>query len=133
MPPSVRHVHPSQSPYPKTLPCERRRISGPTSAPNPDADEQTLNVRATARNLSDHRISSPTLGAGLRLAEILNFNVDDVFVATNGTPRVGVRARPEIAKGGKASGVFLPERLARPCTERCALWNEPTARFSVVG
>ena len=30
---------------------------------------------------------------------------------TNGTPRVRVRVRKEIAKGGRAADVFLPDRL----------------------
>ena len=37
-------------------------------------------------------------------------NVGDVFAA-DGTPRVRVRIRREIAKGGRAGDVFLPDRL----------------------
>jgi len=50
------------------------------------------------------------LGTGLRLGELVGLNVGDVF-APNGTPRVRVRIRPEIAKGGRAADVFLPDRL----------------------
>jgi integrase len=50
------------------------------------------------------------LGNGLRLAKLVGLNVGDVF-APDGTPRVRVRNRPEIAKGGLAADVFLPDRL----------------------
>jgi integrase len=50
------------------------------------------------------------LGTGLRLAEIVGLNIGDVF-APDGTPRVRVRVRKEIAKGGRAADVFLPDRL----------------------
>jgi integrase len=74
------------------------------------ADEQRLILRATAGNLRDHLIFSLALGTGLRLAEIVGLDVGDVF-ATDGTPRVRVRVRKEIAKGGRAADVFLPDRL----------------------
>ena len=73
-------------------------------------DEQRLILRATAGNLRDHTIISLALGTGLRLAEIVGLNVGDVF-APDGTPRVRVRVRREIAKGGRAADVFLPDRL----------------------
>jgi len=73
-------------------------------------DEQRLILRATAGNLRDHTIISFALGTGLRLAEIVGLNVGDVF-APDGTPRVRVRVRKEIAKGGRAADVFLPVRL----------------------
>ena len=44
------------------------------------------------------------------MAEIVGLNVGDVF-APDGTPRVRVRVRKEIAKGGRAADVFLPDRL----------------------
>ncbi len=50
------------------------------------------------------------LGTGLRLAELVGPNVDDVFTP-DGAPRVRVRVRKEIAKGGRAADVFLPDRL----------------------
>jgi integrase len=74
------------------------------------SDEQALILRATAGNLRDHTIISLALGTGLRLAEIVGLNVGDVFTA-DGTPRVRVRVRREIAKGGRAADVFLPDRL----------------------
>ena len=73
-------------------------------------DEQRLILRATAGNVRDHTIISFALGTGLRLAEIVGLNVGDVY-APDGTPRVRVRVRKEIAKGGRAADVFLPDRL----------------------
>jgi len=73
-------------------------------------DEQRLILRATAGNLRDHTIISIALGTGLRLAEIVGLDVGDVF-APDGTPRVRVRVRAGIAKGGRAADVFLPDRL----------------------
>ena len=73
-------------------------------------DEQRLILRATAGNVRDHTIISLALGTGLRLAEIVGLNVGDVF-APDSTPRVRVRVRAAIAKGGRAADVFLPDRL----------------------
>src|SRR5436190_17897727 len=73
-------------------------------------DEQRLILRATARNVRDHTIISLALGTGLRLAEIVGLDVGDVF-GPDGTPRVRVRVRAVIAKGGRAADVFLPDRL----------------------
>ena len=73
-------------------------------------DEQRLILRVTAGNVRDHTIISLALGTGLRLAEIVGLNVGDVFTP-DGTPRVRVRVRKEIAKGGRAADVFLPDRL----------------------
>ena len=67
-------------------------------------DEQRLILRATAGNVRDHTIFSLALGTGLRLAEIVGLNVGDVF-ASDGTPRVRVRVRTAIAKGGRAADV----------------------------
>ncbi len=74
------------------------------------SDEQALILRATAGNLRDHVIISLALGTGLRLAEIVGLDVGDVFT-TDGTPRVRVRVRRDIAKGHRAADVFLPDRL----------------------
>jgi integrase/recombinase XerD len=74
------------------------------------ADEQALILRLTAANVRDHTIISLALGTGLRLAEIVGLDVGDVFTS-DGTPRVRVRVRREIAKGGRAADVFLPDRL----------------------
>jgi len=73
-------------------------------------NEQRLILRATADNPRDHTIISLALGTGLRLAEIVGLDVGDVF-APDGTPRVRVRVRKEIAKGGRAADVFMPDRL----------------------
>ena len=75
-------------------------------------DEQRLILRATAGNVRDHTIISLALGTGLRLAEVVGLDVGDVF-ALDGTPRVRVRVRAAIAKGGRAADVFLPDRLTR--------------------
>ena len=74
------------------------------------AAEQKAILRATAQHPRDHLIFSLALGTGLRLGEIVGLNVGDVL-APNGTPRVRVRLRREIAKNGRAGDVFLPDRL----------------------
>src|SRR6266702_5424378 len=80
------------------------------SPPTLTHGEQKAILRATRRNLRDHLIYTLALGTGLRLAEIIGLNVGDVF-APDGTPRSRVRIRPEIAKGGRAGDVFLPDAL----------------------
>jgi integrase len=77
---------------------------------SPTDDEQRAVLRATAASVRDHTVVSLALGTGLRLAEIVGLDVGDVF-APNGTPRVRVPIRKEIAKGGRAADVFLPARL----------------------
>ena len=62
--------------------------------------------RATAGNVRDRTIISLALGTGLRLAEIVGLDVGNVF-APDGAPRVRVRVRAAIAKGGRAADVFL--------------------------
>jgi integrase/recombinase XerC len=79
----------------------------PTTLTN---DEQRAVLRATAANLRDHLVVSLALGTGLRLAEIVGLDVGDVY-GPDGTPRVRVRVRKEIAKGGRVADVFLPDRL----------------------
>jgi integrase/recombinase XerC len=74
------------------------------------ASEQALILRATAGNPRDHLIVSMALGTGLRLGELVGLNVGDVY-APDGTPRVRVRVRPEIAKRGRAGDVFMPDKL----------------------
>ena len=81
------------------------------SPPTLTADEQELILRVTAVNVRDHTMFSMALGTGLRLAELVGLNVTDVFTP-DGTPRVRVRIRAEIAKGRRAGDVFLPDRLA---------------------
>src|SRR3989442_6968408 len=72
--------------------------------------EQKAILHATNRNLRDHAIYSLALGTGLRLAEIVGLNLGDVYFP-DGRPRSRVRIRPEIAKGGRAGDVFLPDAL----------------------
>ena len=95
-------------------------------------DEQKQILRATAKNLRDHVIISLALGTGLRLGEIVGLDVGDIY-APDGTPRVRVRIRREISKGGRAGDVFLPDRLV---TKLARFWKwkkhrgdhlEPTA------
>ncbi len=74
--------------------------------------EQRAILRATAGNLRDHLIYSLALGTGLRLAEIVGLNVGDVY-GPDGKPKNRIRLRPEIAKGGRAGDVFLPDSLVR--------------------
>ena len=73
-------------------------------------DEQKLILRVTAKHLRDQLVISMALGTGLRLSELVGLNVGDIFT-TDGTPRVRVRIRREIAKGGRAADVFLPNKL----------------------
>src|SRR5206468_6154120 len=72
--------------------------------------EQKAILAATAGHPRNHLIYSMALGTGLRLAEIVGLNVGDVF-APDGTPRSRVRVRAEIAKGGRAGDIFLPDAL----------------------
>jgi integrase len=65
---------------------------------------------ATSAHPRDHTIFSLALGTGLRLGEIVGLNVGDVY-HPDGTPRTRVRLRREIAKGGRAGDVFLPDAL----------------------
>lgn len=72
--------------------------------------EQRAILKTTARHPRDHLVISLALGTGLRLGEIVGLNVGDVYNG-NGRPRTRIRIRAEIAKGGKASDVFLPDKL----------------------
>ena len=81
-------------------------------------DEQRAILRATEAKLRDHLIFSLALGTGLRLAEVVGLDVGDVF-AVDGTPRVRVRVRTEIAKRGRAADVFLPDRLVAKLRRFC--------------
>jgi site-specific recombinase XerC len=71
------------------------------------AEQDALLSATTGR---DHLIFSLALGTGLRLAEIVGLNVGDVYFP-DGTPRSRMRLRREIAKGGRAGDVFLPDAL----------------------
>src|SRR3989454_4725641 len=72
--------------------------------------KQKAILRATAANVRDNVIYSLALGTGLRLAEIVGLNVGDIFFP-DGRPRTRVRIRAEIAKGGRAGDVFLPDAV----------------------
>jgi len=75
-------------------------------------DEQQHILCATASNPRDHLIFSMALGTGLRISELVGLDVGDVYLP-DGTPRVRIRVRPEIAKRGRTGDVFLPDRLMR--------------------
>ena len=94
------------------------------SPPTLTTAEQLAVLRAMAGNVRDHVIISLALGTGLRLAEIVGLNVRDVFTP-NGTPRTRVRVRKQIAKGGRAADVFLPDRLVPKLRK---LWRLKKAR-----
>jgi integrase len=80
------------------------------SPPTLTAAEQRALLDATAGHLRDHVIFSVALGTGLRLGEIVGLNVGDIYFP-DGSPRTRVRLRAEIAKGGRAGDVFLPDAL----------------------
>ena len=73
-------------------------------------EEMQLLLAASASHPRDHLIFSLALGTGLRLSELVGLDVADLFFP-NGTPRVRVRVRPEIAKRGRTGDVFLPDAL----------------------
>jgi integrase len=89
------------------------------SPPTLTRDEQRAVLAAVARHPRDHAIISMALGTGLRISEILGLNIGDVF-APNGQPKIRVRIRAEIAKGGRTADVFLPARLVPKLR---ALWR----------
>ena len=80
------------------------------SPPTLTDSEQKAILAATASNPRDHLVYSLALGTGLRLAEIVGLNVGDVYFP-DGRPRTRVRVRPDIAKGGRAGDVFLPDAV----------------------
>jgi integrase len=84
-------------------------------------EEQRAILAATASHARDHLVLSIALGTGLRLAEIVGLDVGDVYLP-NGEPRVRVRIRREIAKGGRAADVFLPDRLVAKL-RRFRIWK----------
>ena len=92
------------------------------------AAEQVALLRASAGHPRDHLILSFALGTGLRLGEIVGLNVGDVFFP-DGTTRVRVRVRAEIAKGGRAGDVFLPDALV---VKLRRFWTWKAARLEVL-
>ena len=80
------------------------------SPPTLTQAEQRALLQSTAAHPRDHLVISIALGTGLRLGEIVGLNVGDVFFP-DGKPRTRVRLRREIAKGGRAGDVFLPDAL----------------------
>src|SRR5207249_8117608 len=79
--------------------------------------EQRTILRATAGHPRDHLVYSLALGTGLRLAEIVDLNVGDVFAA-DGKPRSRVTIRAEIANDAVASGSWAPANHFRSRARR---------------
>src|SRR5512139_233819 len=86
--------------------------------------EQRALLAATAAHARDSTIFSLALGTGLRLGEIVGLNVGDTYF-DNGTARTRVRLRREIAKGGRAGDVFLPDALVEKLAR---FWSYKQAR-----
>jgi site-specific recombinase XerC len=82
-------------------------------------DEQHALLQATGVHPRDHLLVSLALGTGLRLAELVGLDVGDLYFPT-GQPRQRVRVRAEIAKGGRAGDVFLPDALV---AKLASLWR----------
>jgi integrase/recombinase XerC len=80
---------------------------GPTTLTRSD---QIALLGAASDRPREVLLVSLALGTGLRLAEIVGLDVNDVYLP-GGQPRVRVRLRPEIAKRGRAGDVFLPDGL----------------------
>ena len=91
--------------------------------------EQEALLRASARQVRDHVIFSMALGTGLRLGELVGLNVGDVFFP-DGRPRVRIRLRAEIVKGGRAGDAFLPDSLVRKLG---VFWSWKRARMESTG
>jgi len=99
------------------------------SPPTLTAAEQRALLQATAGHPRDHLIVSLALGTGLRLAELTGLNVGDAYFP-DGRPRGRIRVRVEIAKGGRAGDVFLPDALI-PKLER--FWSYKVRRGEGIG
>jgi integrase len=89
------------------------------------AETQAL-LAASKGHVREHLLFSLALGTGLRLSELVGLNVADLFFP-NGTPRVRVRVRPEIAKRGRSgkdgrnlTAAFFGRQAVR-CIER--IWH----------
>src|SRR3989442_6769479 len=94
------------TPTPPSTPC----LHAPLSPPTLTTIEQATILAAPAGHPRDHMTYWLALGTGLRLAEIVGLSVGDIY-SPEGTPRSRVRVRPEIAEGGRAGDVFLPDAL----------------------
>src|SRR5512140_2325016 len=111
--------------------CDRPRLDCPMTRLSPQTlttAEQDALLRASATNVRDHLLFSMALGTGLRLGEVVGLNVGDAFFP-DARPRVWIRLRAEITKGGRVGDVFLPDALLRKL-ERFWSWKvarmEPT-------
>lgn len=85
------------------------------------AAEQEALLQTSACQPRDHLILSFAFGTGLRLGEIVGLDVGDVYFP-DGSPRLRVRIRTDIAKGGRAGDVFLPDALVAKL-HRFWLWK----------
>src|SRR5438093_8201518 len=111
-------------------PCAGRSHAMPhLSPPTLTDNEQKAILAATSGNLRDHVIYSLALGTGLRLAEIVGLNVGDVFFP-DGRPRSRGHIRREIAKGGRAGDVFLPDAVVEKLRN---FWAHKNRRREGVG
>jgi integrase len=63
------------------------------------ANELQALLSVTADHPKDHLVFSLAPGTGLRLCELVGLNIGDLYSPT-GQPRLRVRERPEVAKGG---------------------------------
>ena len=93
------------------------------------ASEQEALLKISATSPRDHLILSVALGTGLRLAELVGLNVGDVFLQ-DGKPRIRIRLRAAIAKGGRSSDIFLPDALLKKLA-RFRFWK--LARMESIG
>jgi integrase len=80
------------------------------SPPTLTQEEHRALLQASAGHPRDHLLFSVALGTGLRLGETVGLNVGDVFFP-DGRPKSRIRLRAEIAKGGRAGDVFVPDAL----------------------
>jgi integrase len=105
------------------------------SPPTLTRPEQDALLQATRANPRDHLLFSLALGTGLRLSEITGLNVGDLFTP-QGQPRSRMRLRREIAKGGRAGDVFLPDALMPKLFRVSLFWTDSSSDLmdtSVVG
>ena len=72
--------------------------------------EQSTLLAVTAAHPRDHLAFSFTLGTGLRFVEIGGVDVGGGY-SPAGQPNSRIRICAEIAKGGRAADVFLPDSL----------------------
>jgi integrase len=105
------------------MPCRVRKAC---RFPN----EQHALLQRTSIHPRDHLLVSLALGTGLRLSELVGLNVGDLYFPT-GQPRQRVRVRAEIAKGGRAGDVFLPDAIVPKLAAPAGIRSRPAGCDSV--